>query len=137
MVTCHAVCPSFVCQLFPLSTVCIPFISRFVSRLFFSGWPTLTVGTLSQINPPRDEGTLAICHPQIANSRGYPRDLSTARAPVWPPVPCGPCPRGATKVQNLFCFKLDAMSVPEALATTIQILLIFSIILPHQWGPRP
>ena len=40
-------------------------------------------------------------------------------------------------VQNLFCFKLDAMSVPEALATTIRILLMFSIALAHQWGPRP
>ena len=37
--------------------------------------------------------------------------------------------------QNLFCFELDAMSVPEALATTILILLMFSIVLAHKWGP--
>ena len=35
-------------------------------------------------------------------------------------------------IQNLFCFKLDAMSVPEALATTIRILLMFSIVLAHR-----
>ena len=29
------------------------------------------------------------------------------------------------------------MSVPEALATTIRILLMFSIVLAHQWVPRP
>ena len=34
--------------------------------------------------------------------------------------------------QNLFCFKLDAKSVPEALATTIRILLMFSIVLAHR-----
>ena len=38
--------------------------------------------------------------------------------------------------QNLFCFKLDAMSVPEALATTIRILLMFSIVLVHRWNPE-
>ena len=37
-------------------------------------------------------------------------------------------------VQNLFCFKLDAMSVPEALATTIRILLMFSIVLAQSRG---
>ena len=37
------------------------------------------------------------------------------------------CPQ----IENLFCFKLDAMSVPEALATTIRILLMFSIVLAH------
>ena len=34
-----------------------------------------------------------------------------------------------SKVKKAFCFKLDAMSVPEALATTILILLMFSIVL--------
>ena len=34
--------------------------------------------------------------------------------------------------QNLFCFKLDAKSVPEALASTILILLQFSIDLAHR-----
>ena len=42
------------------------------------------------------------------------------------------CPQ----IEDLFCFKLDAMSVPEALATTIRILLMFSIVLAHQWEPR-
>ena len=37
--------------------------------------------------------------------------------------------------QNSFCFKLDAKSVPEALATTILILLKFSIVLAHRWNP--
>ena len=37
------------------------------------------------------------------------------------------CPQ----IENLFCFNLDAMSVPEALATTIRILLMFSIVLAH------
>ena len=35
-------------------------------------------------------------------------------------------------VQNLFCFRLDAMTVPEALATAILILLMFSIVLADQ-----
>ena len=39
------------------------------------------------------------------------------------------------KVKKVFCFKLDAMSVPEALATTIRILLMFSIVLAHRWNP--
>ena len=46
------------------------------------------------------------------------------------------CPR----IENFFCFKLDAMSVPEALATTIRILLMFSIVLAHRQlhsGRRP
>ena len=45
--------------------------------------------------------------------------------------------RNNNSSQNLFCFKLDAMSVPEALVTTIRILRLFSIVLAHQWGPRP
>ena len=48
-----------------------------------------------------------------------------------------PCTRPAghnSKVKDLFCFKLDAMSVPEALATTIRILLMFSIVLAHRRG---
>ena len=50
--------------------------------------------------------------------------------PVSPPPGCN------SKVKNLFCFKLDAMSVLEALATTILILLTFSIVLAHQWEPQ-
>ena len=38
------------------------------------------------------------------------------------------------KVKKAFCFKLDAMSVPEALATTIRILLMFSIVPAHRHG---
>ena len=34
-------------------------------------------------------------------------------------------------IQNGFCLKLDAKSVPEALATSIRILLMFSIVLAH------
>ena len=40
------------------------------------------------------------------------------------------------KVKNAFCFKLDAMSVPEALTATILILLMFSIVLAHQGGSQ-
>ena len=32
------------------------------------------------------------------------------------------------KVKKAFCFKLDAMSVPEALATILLILLMLSLI---------
>ena len=38
------------------------------------------------------------------------------------------------KVKNVFCLKLDAKSVPEALATPIRILLRFSIVLAHRHG---
>ena len=44
-------------------------------------------------------------------------------------------PRGTTLVKKVFCFKLDAMSIPEALATTIRILLMFSIVLAHRCNP--
>ena len=43
--------------------------------------------------------------------------------------------RAQLKVKSLFCFKLDAMSVPEAPATTIRILLMFSIVLANRWNP--
>ena len=58
-------------------------------------------------------------------------------APLWPLRPGARAPpSGCTfKVKNVFCFKLDAMSVPEALATTIRILLMFSIVLAHRWNP--
>ena len=45
-------------------------------------------------------------------------------------------PGHTPKVKNVFRFKLDAKSVPEALATTIRILLMFSIVLAHPWGSR-
>ena len=64
---------------------------------------------------------------------------------MCPPVRgpfCGPpsradprTPVGRTpKVKNVFRFKIDAKSVPEALATTIRILLMFSIVLAHRHG---
>ena len=53
-----------------------------------------------------------------------------------PGLPRASPPGLTTKVKNVFCFKLDAMGVPVALATTILILLMFSIVLAHQWGPR-
>ena len=51
-----------------------------------------------------------------------------SRAPRGPRPgpPRGPPPGHTPKVKNVFCFKLDAKSVPEALATTIRILLMFS-----------
>ena len=71
-------------------------------------------------------------------------------APSCPPVP-GPLrvppsradpPTGRTpKVKNVFRFKLDAKSIPEALATTFRILEKFSIDLAHRypghrWAPQ-
>ena len=41
---------------------------------------------------------------------------------------------GASLVKNVFCFKFDAKSVPEALATTILILLMFFIVFCNQGG---
>ena len=41
---------------------------------------------------------------------------------------------GKFSFQKPFSFKLDGKSVPEALATTIRILLMFSIVLAHPWG---
>ena len=37
----------------------------------------------------------------------------------------------------VFCLKLDAKSVPEALATSIRILLMFSIVLAHSRAEIP
>ena len=46
-------------------------------------------------------------------------------------------PTGRTpKVQNVFRFKLDAKSIPEALATTFRILEKFSIDLAHRYPGR-
>ena len=63
--------------------------------------------------------------------------------PPRPPDPWVTVYRGDTppagrifKVKHVFCFKLDAKSVPEALATTILILLEFSIVLVHPWVSR-
>ena len=38
------------------------------------------------------------------------------------------------KVKKVFCFKLGTMSVPEALETTIRILLMYFIVLAHRWN---
>ena len=45
-------------------------------------------------------------------------------------------PRNTGRIVRLLikCFKLGAMSVPEALETTIRILLMFSIVLAHRRG---
>ena len=50
-------------------------------------------------------------------------------------APAGTChglQKSIFSIKNVFCFKLDAKSVPEALATTIRILLMFSIVLAHR-----
>ena len=58
-------------------------------------------------------------------------------APSVPPSRADP-PTGRTSiVKNVFCLKLDAKSVPEALATSIRILLMFSIVLAHSRGQIP
>ena len=54
------------------------------------------------------------------------------RSPKCPPADVGGGAGRNYKVKKVFCFKLDAMSVPEALATTIRILLMFAIVLVHQ-----
>ena len=61
--------------------------------------------------------------------RGRPR-VPPSRSDPGPPAGRTP------KVKNVFRFKLDAKSIPEALATTILILLMFSIVLAHPWGSR-
>ena len=40
-------------------------------------------------------------------------------------------------IKNVFCLKLDAKSAPEALATSIRILLMFSIVLAHSRAQIP
>ena len=40
-------------------------------------------------------------------------------------------------IKNVFCLKLDAKSVPEALATSIRILLMFFIVLAHSRAQLP
>ena len=71
--------------------------------------------------------------PMLRTARG-PRVSPRPGAPACPPVPPGPrTPTGHTsKVKNVFRFKIDAKSIPEALATTILILLKFSIDLAHR-----
>ena len=56
-------------------------------------------------------------------------------APSVPPSRADPGPlAGCTpKVKNVFRFKIDAKSIPEALATTILILQKFSIDLAHRY----
>ena len=63
---------------------------------------------------------------------GAPR-VPPSRAPRVPPSRADPGPpAGRTpKVKNVFRFKIDAKSIPEALATTILILQKFSIDLAH------
>ena len=58
-------------------------------------------------------------------------------APYVPPSRADPGPpAGRTpKVKNVFRFKIDAKSIPEALATTILILQKFSIDLAHRQNP--
>ena len=56
--------------------------------------------------------------------------------PPRPGVPRGLPPGHTPKVKKVFCFKLDAMTVAEALATTLLIPLMFSIFLAHRWEPR-
>ena len=56
----------------------------------------------------------------------------------WAPPNRPPDPRRASgffSIKNVFCLKIDAKSIPEALATTILILLKFSIVLAHRWNP--
>ena len=63
--------------------------------------------------------------PPSGGPRVSPRPARTPD-PAW--TPTGRTP----KVQNVFRFKLDAKSVPEALAASVRILLRFSIDLAHR-----
>ena len=79
---------------------------------------------------------------------GRPRVPSSGGGPVSPrpgAAPCPPVPRGPRtpdghpaffSIKNVFCLKLDAKSIPETLATTFRILLMFSIVLAHPWVSR-
>ena len=61
-----------------------------------------------------------------------PFSVPPSRAdPRTPGPPTGRTP----KVKNVFRFKIDAKSIPEALATTILILQKFSIDLAHRQNP--
>ena len=82
-------------------------------------------------------------HPPLG---GPPPMLCTVPGPPVSPRPGAPSvppsradpgpPAGRTsKVKNVFRFKIDAKSVPEALATTILILQKFSIDLAHRQNP--
>ena len=76
-------------------------------------------------------------YPPMKRYRVSPRPgahrVPPSRAPPGLPVPRRPRPTGrALKVKKVFCFKLDAKSVPEALAASIRILLRFSIDLAHR-----
>ena len=42
--------------------------------------------------------------------------------------------RNTTVALNLFCIKLDDVSVPEGLVTTVRVLLMFSTVLKHDCG---
>ena len=65
--------------------------------------------------------------------RNFPRFL-----PIGDPIAdrekLSPIGCSGTDSQKVFCFKLDAESVPEALETTILILLMFPIVLVHRRG---
>ena len=78
------------------------------------------------MGPPRALGDVEVGHLRpLLGTSGHPTRSPPAIASILP---------GATTTlssswcQNLFCFKLDAVSVPEALATTIRILLMLSIV---------
>ena len=58
------------------------------------------------------------------------------RGPRTPDPPQGKPPLTHPRIQNLFCFKLDAKSIPEALATTFRILEMRSIALAHRYPGR-
>ena len=90
--------------------------------------------TLSSTPNPSDE---TACGRGGRPCRGYPPTLLPDQTGSPPSVTTSPVsPSGRTpKVKNVFCFKLDAKSVPEALATTILILLMLSIVLTHRCNP--
>ena len=68
----------------------------------------------------------------------YRTGPSIPGAPLGPPRPPPdpfPALSRALKVQKVFRFKIDAKSIPEALATTFRILRKFSIDLAHRQNP--
>ena len=89
------------------------------------------------VSPPKFNLPGTLGHELIGTPSRGPRVAPRPGPPPCPPVPRGPRPTGRTsKVKNVFRFKLDAKSVPEALVNSIRILEKFSIHLDPPQAPN-
>ena len=105
--------------------------SNFTSKVQSPGHARTGVNRHTVPGPPRGPPSRAPPCPPVP---GPPR-VPPSRGPRVSPRPAR-TPTGRTfKVKNVFCFKLDAKSISEALPTTILILLNFSIVLAHRRNP--